>query len=172
MRRRILAPLLLSVLLASCAGKVNQNPNQKADQSGGISGDNVLRAAKTFGRVLASALDEGINLEAQLAANGTIDKDVEPGLRAELLRGKGQVADFNARIAKYDHFDPASRADIAAFLDEAVAFISNANANGVLHIKNPNSQLIASGILLGARTAITVFRATFDNAQPAQTPPQ
>jgi hypothetical protein len=159
----LLALLLAVTLCVSCA------PKTKVDPSTGqivqlSSGDQLLAGAKTFGKVLADSLDQGIQLEAALAENGTIDKDVEPKIRQWLLDGKKATADFNARIGKYDHIDADSKKVIADFIEEAIGFIAKMNNEGVLRIKNPKSQLIASGILLGAQTAVTVYKANFNSS--------
>jgi hypothetical protein len=188
LKRSILATLLFMSVLAlaapllflqtGCAKKkVKVNPGGQVGQSdqtaGGavesnkpaLTADKVLAAAKKFGKVLAISLDKGIKLEATLAANGTIDKEVEPKIKEGLKQAKTAVDAFNVRAANYTTFDAASKADIAKLLDDTIAFLEDMNANGVLHIKNPNSQLVASGILLGASTAVDVFKLTFDQAQ-------
>lgn len=156
-KRTVLSLLLAATLMAgACAPKVNTNPGQPK----GITADDVLRGAKRVGSVAAISLNEGIALENTLAANGTIDKALEPQIRQWLKDGQTAVNSFNDRIAKYDHLDADSRKVIADFLSEAVSFIDNLNNNGILRIKNPNSQLIAAGIIAGARVAITIYKQT------------
>ena len=140
--------------------KVVTDPNKP--QTPAITGDDILRGAKVFGKTLSAALEQGIPLEATLAANGTIDAKLHNDLSKWLADGKKATDEFNARIAKYDHFDATSRADIEKFIDDALAFITKMNNEGVLRIKNPQSQLIASGILAGASVAVNLYRATFD----------
>src|SRR6266498_455358 len=146
----------LLVAFANCAPKVNVNPNQTVQK---ISSDDILRAAKTFGLVLSDAINEAIPFENALAQNGTIDKEIEPGLRQALSEAKKAVDDFNTRAARYEHFDAASEADINKFRDDAIAFIDRMNNEGVLHIKNPRSQLIATGILAGVKIAVRIYDA-------------
>jgi hypothetical protein len=90
-----------------------------------------------------------------------IDPEREPDIRKWLLDGQKATIDFNARIAKYDHFDPTSQTDIANFLEEATGFIAKLENEGVLRIKNPKSRLIASAILIGAKGAIRGYKASF-----------
>jgi hypothetical protein len=167
MKRRVFSisvSLMLVVCLlsgATCHKKVNTDPSKTA-----LTADDVLRGAKTTGRVVAVALDEGIALEATLATNGTIPPDVEPKIKQILSDAKVAVTEFNTRIAKYDHFDADSRKLIADFLTEALGFVEKLNNEGVLKIKNPNSQLIAAGILSGARLALNIYKqAMFDRLQ-------
>ena len=165
-RKRILlvSILLFSLLLpiGGCKTKgVVTNPNgQPVEQK--LTADDILRGAKVFGKTLSAALEQGIPLEATLAANGTIDASLHKNLSQWLTDGKKATDEFNAKIAKYDHFDATSRADIEKFIDDALAFITRMNSEGVLRIKNPQSQLIASGILAGASVAVHLYRATFD----------
>jgi hypothetical protein len=158
----LLASLLIcaALVFASCVTrkKVAPAPGGSPDQVVVNKGDEILKRAKSLGKITANAVDRGITLEAQLAANGTIDKEIEPSIRQWLQDGKKSVADYNARIGKYDHLDDDARKIIADFLTEAVGFIDNLNNNGILRIKNPRSQLIASGILLGAQTAIDFYK--------------
>jgi hypothetical protein len=117
----------------------------------------VLQAAKVFGLALSDALEQAIPFEQALAQNGTISPDVEPGIRQELANAKKAVDEFNARAANYQHFDATSEEDIKKLRDETIAFIDRMNANGVLHIKNPKSQLIAGGILAGVKIAVRIY---------------
>ena len=161
--------LIVSVLVtvtalcvSSCGNRrVTTNPNLSPPSAPVVSGDDILAGAKVFGGVLAGALEDGIAFEAQLATDGTIDSEREPQIRQWLLDGQKATADFNARISKYDHFDPTSRADIASFLEEATGFIAKLESEGILRIKNPKSRLIASAILLGAKATIRTYKASF-----------
>lgn len=157
MKRRAITIILASVLLSACAGKVATTPN--------TGNANLIANAKNFGAVLAIALDKGIALEVTLASNGTIDPAIEPKIRQGLAQAKIATVSFNSRIATYTTFDATSKADIAKFLDDAIAFIGELNTNGILHLKSAQSQNIAAGILLGASTAVDLFRLEFTRAQ-------
>lgn len=169
-RLLLMITLLVAALIApGCAGKkaqVDPSTGQVVEPAKpSITGDDILNASKKFGKVLAISLDKGIKLEATLAANGTIDKTVEPRIREGLLQAQTAVASFNERAATWTHFDASSRADIEKLLQDTLAFISDLNDNGILHIKNPNSQMTASMILLGASAAVDGFKLLFDELQ-------
>lgn len=166
----LLALLLTATLsVASCApkAKVTVTPGQSTDQTVPpvSKGDELLKDAKAFGKALTKSLDEGIRYEAALAQDGVIDPDKEPQIRQWLQDGKTATDDFNARIAKYEHFDAASRADVAKFLDDAIGFIDNLEQNGILRIKNPNSRIIARSIISGARLLAELYKSKFEEAQ-------
>jgi hypothetical protein len=174
MRTNIVARLIGVVLIVanlffmSCSSsKPNTNPGigQVATSRPALTADDVLRGAKIFGATLATSLAHGIQLERVLAEDGTIDPAIEPKIRQLLQDGKIAVAEFNIRAANYQHFDETSKADIAKLLDDSIAFIARLNNEGILRIKNPRSQLIASGILAGASVAVSVYKSTFDQVK-------
>jgi hypothetical protein len=168
--RTSLATLIIcaSLLFIGCNGhKVTTDPNQvakspeQAAQDQASKGDALLKGAKVFGQVLSDALAEAIPFEKTLAANGDIDPTLEPQIRQWLLDGQLATDDYNTRLAKYQHFDGDSKQIISTFLDEATAFIKRLNDQGILRIKNPRSQAIASGIILGARVATNYFKNNY-----------
>lgn len=162
----IIALLIASLLAPGCAKKAATDPSAgQPAPAPRITGDDILAASKRFGQLLAIALDKGIKLEATLATNGTIDKAVEPKIRERLLQAQDAVLAFNFKAASWQHFDASSRADIERLLQDTIAYISDLNDNGVLRIRNPQSQMIASGILLGASAAVDSFKLIFDKAQ-------
>lgn len=153
MTKRILTLMLVSVLLTACTGKVATDPSKPKPSAA----DNILKAGKNFGLAAADALDEAIPFEAALAEQGTIDPAVEPGIRQELLNAQVAVKEFNVRAASYTTFDSTSDADIKKLRDDTLAFIERMTTNGVAHIKNPKSQLIAQTILSGVRIALRFY---------------
>jgi hypothetical protein len=155
--------IVLAVMLlcgAACTGKVATRPK--------ITGDDVLRAAKTFGLALGDALDEAIPFEQALAQDGTIDKEVEPKIRQGLGEAKVAVDAFNARAAGYQHFDATSEADIRKLRDDTLSFVDRLNTEGILRIKNAKSQLIATAIIAGVKIAIRLYDAERERLQAAQ----
>lgn len=150
--RRLLAFVCLLALMTGCSPK-----------EGETKGDALLRQAKKTGKILSEALAEGIRLEAQLAAAGDIDPAIEPNLKQWLQDGKTATDAFNERAASYTKFDAQSKADIAKFADDAVAFIEKMNTEGILRIRNPKSQAIATGIISGARIATRILKSQADD---------
>jgi hypothetical protein len=161
--KRIFITVMLALTLAgglACTKKVNPNPSVKVDKAA-----DVIRGAKVFGRNLSIALTQGIALENELASNGTIDAELHPKLSQWLQDGKKAVDDFNERATHYTTLDETSRADIAKLLSDSIAAIRKLNDEGVLRIKNPHSQLVASGIITAASVAVSIYQSTFENAQ-------
>lgn len=144
---------------------------------GGKVATDPTRSAQTLAQVrdvtanLQIAVDEGIQLEATLAAQGVIDPAIEPQIKQWLKDGKTSVDAFNERLKTYTQFDATSKADILKFADDSIVLIGKLNDEGVLRIKNPKSQLIASGIIAGARVAVRILKGIADR-QVAITPTQ
>jgi hypothetical protein len=162
MKRKAISITLALILLcgAACTGKVATRPK--------LTADDVLRSAKTFGLALGDAINEAIPFEAVLAQNGTIDAAVEPKIRQGLAEAKAAVDAFNARAATYQHFDATADADIKKLRDDTVAFVDRLNNEGILHIKNPKSQLIATAIIAAVKIAIRLYDGERARLQAAQ----
>lgn len=158
--------LCLSVgTLTGCGPKPNVDPT--TGQPVPVSSEQIIAHIKEVTANLSIAVDEGIALEATLAAQGMFSgPDVDPNLEANIRRwlkdGKISIDAFNARLATYTKFDGRAKADVAKFADDAIALISKLNDEGVLRIKNPRSQLIAGGIIAGARVAARILKSYAD----------
>ena len=149
-----------STFQTGCAGKkVAVDPTTVKPVS---NGSQVLAQVKDVTNILAGAVDEGIALEATLAAQGVIDAEVEPTIKRLLADAKIGVDTFNTRLKTYSKFDATSKQDIAKFADDSITLIQRLNDEGVLRIKNPKSQLVASGIITGARVAARILKAYAD----------
>jgi hypothetical protein len=164
----ILTVLTISIPLAGCKQKVVTDPTTGATTTVKVSSEQIIAQIKDISAGLAQAVDEGIELEKTLAAQGVIDAQLEPQIKQWLKDGKTSVDAFNSRLAGYTKFDAASKADIAKFADDALVLIAKLNDEGVLRIKNPRSQLVASGIIAGARVAARILKSYADRQPPVQ----
>ena len=161
MKKRITFLLLPILLVAACKSADNANVTHLS------TGDQIIHDAKVYGPALEVAIDEGINQEALLAANGTIDPDLHKTISQWLTDTKSTLHAFNEQATGWSHFDPANKADIAKLLDTVLAFVDRIYKDGVLKIKNPQSQATASGILSGAKFTLTLWKSSFqESAQP------
>jgi|ERR1041384_343944 hypothetical protein len=162
---RILATALFLVLICSACNHKPVTTVTPPDQPVQVSfGDQVIADAKTYGPVVEASLEEGIKQEALYATmkdadgNPIIPSAIEPQIRQWLIDAKKTVANFNAKAATWDHFDPNKRDDIDKFVRDALAFVEQVYNDGVLRIKNPQSQAIASGILSGAKITLVLWQ--------------
>lgn len=121
-------------------------------------GDKLIQDAKKYGPKVSGAIQEAFNQEAALLADGTIDADMDKAVHPWLEKGKKVTDDFNARAAKWEHFDPSNRTDVTKLLKDLLGFVDNAYREGVLKIKNPQKQQIASGILSGLKVVLLLWQ--------------
>src|ERR1041384_7301117 len=127
---RILATALFLVLICSACNHKPVTTVTPPDQPVQVSfGDQVIADAKTYGPVVEASLEEGIKQEALYATMKDADGNpippsaIEPQIRQWLIDAKKTVANFNAKAATWDHFDPNKRDDIDKFVRDALAFV-------------------------------------------------
>jgi hypothetical protein len=120
-------------------------------------GDTVLAVAKATVSTLSVTAAEAGPLVDDFEADGTLDHATAASLRAELRAAGDSISDLRARLGRYQHFDPAARADLVRFRDDGLAFLQRANDNGLAHIKDPQKRARVSAILSGVRVALTVL---------------
>jgi len=165
-RKTLITGLLVLCLTLSpigCAKKPATTANPPAATLS--KGDQIIHDAKVYGPVVAAALDEGIKQEALFAQSGDIPPSIEPGIRQGLLDARKVVSAFNDKAATWTHFDASNRDDIKKLIDDALAFVERIYNEGVLRIKNPQSQQIVSGILSGAKVTLVLWKSSFQEAQ-------
>lgn len=155
MRRRILAPLLLSVLLASCAGRANQNP-----QPPPLTPEQKFDIAKIGAQTAAVGLAVAI-LDAQ--------KDpVKNAAQIKYLKlSKAILDEFNTQVADIAVIDLATRAGVKTAIDKGLSGFDNLLAGEFLSL-DQNMQTTLRAVIVVARGAL----ASFDVLIPATAPPQ
>jgi hypothetical protein len=165
-RTFLAATLAVCLVFSSCTKKPVTDPTQPppAPLTPQQKAELIIKDAKKYGPLVAVAIEEGIKQEALFAANGTIDPAIEPKIKQLLLDAKSAVDAFNAKAATWTSFDSTKKADIAKLIRDGLDFVEKINNDGVLKIKNAQSQQIAAGILSTARVALTLWQINFNEA--------
>lgn len=163
----IVLTAILSIGIPLFSIGCNKKPATAVDTATPVlsKGDQIIHDAKVYGPTLAALLEEAIKQEALYAQSGVIDAALEPGIRLGLANAKKIVIAFNARAAKWSHFDATNKEDIQALLEDALDFVEQIYNDGVLQIKNPQSQQIAAGILSSAKVTLVLWQSSFQQAQ-------
>lgn len=138
-------------------------------------GDQFIHDVKHYGPALVTAIEEGIKQEALLAQDAVdsagnripavigaaLHKKLEPWLQG----GLKTTRNFVELAQGWNHFDASNKDDIRKFLNDAFSLIQQIYQDGILQIKNPQSQQIASGILSSAKVILTLWQTSFLEAQ-------
>lgn len=99
-----------------------------------------LRKIATKTERIAILLDAGIEAKRALGKTGDIDSAGELLATNALASVNSIVQQVNDRAQNYTELDQSTRAETIKLLQDAAAILDDLNAQGVLHIKNPDTQ--------------------------------
>jgi hypothetical protein len=108
---------------------------------------------------IASALGAIYQLTVDSANAQLITRDVTVAILVEVDHGTVLNGQFRDRLRQAKNIQPGDRAALAQFATDLLASIDRLNENGVLHIKDPDTQAKFAAAVNAARVAIVAVSA-------------